>query len=121
MDADSADSRYTPELCAYISAEMQRDKSSGVRTHWTNIKDAFVEAKIAVRRTAIPNSCFLVHPQNRDGLGLNHHNAHSNLAQIKRVGADPSLLEHAVAFGFPQDPNQRRVQLEFKRRLNGGY
>ena len=115
MAAKSAmDARFNAGMISKIN-EIRQSKV-GTLTKWNDILKILVVAKIAYSRHVKINE-LLVHPKNRGGLGLNAHNVHQTMQDVKTAGADTDHLRKATAFEmYPMGP-EKEAQLEFNSRL----
>ena len=109
---------YPQEMRDFINGriEQHRDGKLAPITAWKDCIDRLIEGKVAKNLVAEPDE-FLIHPQNRSGLGVNAYNVHRVGAMLKQIGVDPSELEKAVAFErMPMDP-MRAAQVAFNEKL----
>ena len=114
MPKSAMDARFTAGMIGKIN-EIRQSKV-GTLTKWNEILKILKDAKIAYSRHVKIHE-LLVHPKNRGGLGLNAHNVHQTLQDVKWAGADTDHLRKATAFEmYPIGP-EKDAQLEFNSRL----
>jgi hypothetical protein len=77
-----------------VKAIMAAGTASGPLAKYLDIKQILLDSKIGYHDT-INVSNMLVHPANRGGLMINHHNAHKTGFKIHKLGADLTQLEQA--------------------------
>ena len=106
-----ADVRLTAELKAQVNVFVD-DTQSGVLTRWTKIAEILLQAGIAYKAPNVSVWDVMVHPSNRNGLGLNQHEVHSILAGVKDIGCDLQKLEQSTAFECAN-----AAALEFNQKL----
>ena len=106
-----ADVRLTAELKAQVNLHTD-DTLAGVLTRWTRIAEILLQAGIAYKAPNVSVWDVMVHPSNRNGLGLNQHEVHSILAGVKDIGCDLHKLEQSTAFECAN-----AAALEFNQKL----
>ena len=105
-----------PELKEIIDQVLE--SKQGALSKWNAIQELLLKNKVAYKLEAVKCDQFIVHPANRGGLGLNPFEVHRIGANIKRTGADLSLLSKAVAFEAPLFDPQRQPIFDFNRSLH---
>ena len=90
---------------------------AGPLARFTEIKSILASAKVGYF-LVIPPVQMCVHPKNRGGFGLNQHNAHRNIANIHKVGADFDLLTQACCTEMhPVGSAERALEVAFNDKL----
>ena len=86
----------TPPLKANVQA-MIEGTDVPVVTSFKRVCDKLKLSNL-MYKVKLHTSAVMVHPKNRNGLGLNPYEAHRNLLTIHRIGADRNQLKYAYAF-----------------------
>lgn len=107
------------ELSAELTLKVEEVLASdmGALTKWNRIEELLLFLKVAYHVEAVKCDEFLVHPHNRGRLGLNPFDVHRIGSNIKRAGADMSLLTKAVAFEVSPLAAVSKEQFDFNRNL----
>ena len=119
--AFAGDARITGELIASIRAVTSGE--GGALMKWNVVLKLLQEARLPYQLDDIGVEQFLVHPDNRGGMGINAHDAHETLATVFKVGADPEHLVKATAFEICPQHEEKSKQIFFNQeliRLSGG-
>ena len=90
--------------------------TAGSLTKFQKIVALLLQHNIAYR-ACFKSSCFLVHPQNRGGIGINIHNSHKTMSTVKTIGGAKSELRHAVAIEMCPLKDKREMQIAFNHKL----
>jgi hypothetical protein len=86
-------------------------------TRYMKTKQMMVEAKVGYFLVIGP-WLLLVHPENRNKLGVNPHNCHANGKKIHMTGADRALLVQACCVEMPPATSERySTVIAFNKRL----
>ncbi len=93
------------------------DDSTGPVAKYTASKSTMLAHKVGYVVTIHPTK-LLVHKANRNGLGVNAHNAHRNMLKVYKMGADISLLVQACATELPPCTDAKYAEfIDFNKRL----
>ena len=93
------DLRITKELDDKMQVLLHPPSSTGANTQWKEILQLLTANGLSYVAKLHPDE-LLVHPENRNRLGLNYHNAHKNGDKIVKAGADLDLLNKASLVAF---------------------
>ena len=121
MALSKPDTRFTRELIDWVQGVIDGD--AGSLTKWNKISKSLSQAHILYKQR-LPVWEVMVHPRNREGLGLNTFDVHKVLATIKRIGADPAAVHRATAFEMAPEGPERQAQVAFNSTLverSGGF
>ena len=110
---------------AAVSVEIAKKEIAGMlnsdqpsQAKWAEMK-AFLSTNKMSYVQSICSDKMLVHPSNRGGLGLSHHNAHKSGSDICKVGENMDLLHSATCMELAVAEESKAKQLKFNRDLVG--
>lgn len=82
-----------------------------IGTKWQKIKHQLQENGLLYQQTLKPTQ-LLVHPKNRGGAMLSHHDCHQKGAMILAIGPDLQKIQSSVAMEMSNQKEAKKNQIE---------